>query len=502
MEIKMEIQKAAMIGAGSMGGGMTLLFAEHGLSISILDPSEETVDKLISSGECQGIPAGRLSKHTTYKSLCASLDKEKVFFFSLPHGTVGDDVIRSLKPFLEKGDIIVDCSNEDWAHTERRQGELVGMGVYYIGMGVSGGYQAARRGPSMSPGGQDAALDLVLPFLKKVAAKDADGRSCVAKIGQGGAGHYVKMVHNGIEHAMMSSISEAWAIMEKHLGMSYREIGDEFDRWNASGELKNTFLVKIGADICEKKNKKGNYVLADVQDKVVQDIDGTEGTGIWSNTQAIDLHIPAPTLAVAHSLRLASADRAQRVHAESVFGKDTFGSATKIKFSDYLEKAAFLDDLRVAVYINCLTSYIQGMNIISAADISHKWNISYSSIVQIWRAGCIIQADYIASLLESIYAEPRKDHNLLYEDKIAAELKKGFEALKRIVLRTTDANAVLPSLSASLEYLKYAANTDLPTAFYEAEMDYFGKHMYDSKSLDHGPGKPETGKHHFEWKPA
>jgi len=188
-----------MIGAGSMGGGMTLLLAEKGIAVSISDPSSETVDKLISSAETQGIPTSLLSKHSDYSSLCNSLASPKVIFFSLPHGTIGDKVVEELHPYLEKGDIIVDCSNEEWENTQRRQGKLVAQGVYYIGCGVSGGYQAARRGPSMCPGGQEEALNLLMPLFEKMAAKAEDGSPCVGRIGEGGSGHYVKMIHNGIE---------------------------------------------------------------------------------------------------------------------------------------------------------------------------------------------------------------------------------------------------------------------------------------------------------------
>ena len=187
-----------MIGAGSMGGGLALLMAEKGLSVSIQDPSEATVDALLRSAEDQGL-TNKLTKHETYEDLCSSLSSPKIIFFSLPHGTTGDTVVSGLHPYLAKGDIIVDCSNEEWENTQRRQGKLIAQGVYYIGCGVSGGYQAARRGPSMCPGGEEKALDLCMPLFEKIAARAEDGSPCVAKIGEGGAGHYVKMIHNGIE---------------------------------------------------------------------------------------------------------------------------------------------------------------------------------------------------------------------------------------------------------------------------------------------------------------
>lgn len=215
---------------------MALLFAEHDVSVSLQDPSEDSMNRIKAEADKAGI-GDRISVHKDYKSLCSSLDKPKVFVFSLPHGDAGDKVLEGLEPFLDKGDIIIDAGNEHWMNTERRQGKAVLRGIRYIGMGVSGGYQAARRGPSMCPGGDDESLDIVLPLLRKVAAKDGKGNPCVGRAGLGGAGHYVKMLHNGIEHGMMSAVSEAWSMMVHGLGMSYPEVAEEFRRWNSDGEL-------------------------------------------------------------------------------------------------------------------------------------------------------------------------------------------------------------------------------------------------------------------------
>lgn len=246
-----------MIGCGSMGGGMALLFAEDGVQVNLSDPSVEAMDAVIEKAETAGYN-GKIRKHTgtynslrfgalktladldlDYDSLCKSLSEPRLLVFSLPHGGVGDKVLEGLMPKLSKGDIILDCGNEHFANTERRQHKCKDTGVRYIGCGVSGGYQAARAGPSMCPGGDESALKEVLPLLQKVAAKDREGKPCVGIIGKGGAGHYVKMIHNGIEHGMMSAICEAWGIMRK-MGMGYEEIGEVFKNWNASGELVRT----------------------------------------------------------------------------------------------------------------------------------------------------------------------------------------------------------------------------------------------------------------------
>ncbi|KAL8735956.1 MAG: hypothetical protein Q9166_000518 [cf. Caloplaca sp. 2 TL-2023] len=485
-----------MIGCGSMGGGMALLFAEHGITVFLNDPSEETMDQLIAMAKKDGL-ADRLQKHNTYNELCKSLGSPKVFVFSLPHGTVGDSVVDGLHPYLTKGDIIIDASNENWQNTQRRQGKLVPQGVYYIGMGVSGGYQAARRGPSMCPGGEERALDIVMPLLRQVAAKDSQGNPCVGKVGTGGSGHYVKMIHNGIEHGMMSALAEAWQIMNLGLRMHYDEIADEFARWNDDGELKGTFLVSIGADICRQKDEQGRHVLSIVEDKVVQDVDGTEGTGIWSQLEAVRLHVPAPSLTTAHFIRLASAFRTDRKHVKEAFG----GQFPVQEWNEAnREKKAVLENLRRAVYAAFLASFVEGINIIDQAGRENRWDIDYAAVVQIWRNGCIIKADYITDMLAEIFSQPDADLDLLHNARVAQELKHAFPALKEIVAKAVEHNAIVPSLSATLEFLKYSTNTILPTQFYEAQLDYFGKHMFDLKSEP--AGKPETGKHHFEWKLA
>ena len=307
------------------------------------------------------------------------------------------------------------------------------------------------------------------------------------------------MFHNGIEHGMMSAISKAWQVMNVCLGMSYDQIGEELAKWIKDGELRGTFLVDIGVQICHQKDKQGTHVLGEIRDEVVQDVDGTEGTGIWSNAEAIRLHVPSPSLTSARYIRIVSADRAQHVEVKKTvhvhYPQENIAHSAE-------ERKAFLEDLRLAVYEACLCSYIQGINIIEKADRANKWDINMSTIVQIWRAGCTIQWDFLADLLEDHFKEHAENEkwNLLFEKRFGDELNQAFEPLKKVVTKGTEVNAVIPCLSATLEYMKYASNTALPTSFYEAELDYFRKHMFDLKS--EGAGLPKTGKHHFEWKLA
>jgi 6-phosphogluconate dehydrogenase len=266
-------------------------------------------------------------------------------------------------------------------------------------------------------------------------------------------------------------------------------------------------LISIGADLSHKrdtgedsKNKEQPLVISEVLDKVVQDVTGEEGTGVWSNTEAIQLHVPAFTLNVAHALRLASAYRGDRLKAHDIASGGF--APQKLTVED---KDAFLEDLRQATYSACLASYIQGMHVISRADQEHKWHINYANIWKIWRAGCIIQADYISdNILKPILLKPSvlaHDIHLLFHKHVAEDIRKTYPALRRIVAKAVETDQVTPALSASLEYYKIVTGTDLPTSFYEAELDYFGAHMFDKKG-EQGTEGPMEGKYHFEWKPV
>lgn len=360
----------------------------------------------------------------------------------------------------------------------------------------------------MSPGGDKKTIEEIMPLLKKFSAKDArTGDPCVAYIGPRGAGHYVKMVHNGIETGMLSAICEAWSLMHHSLNMSNDEIGDLFAEWNSDGKMRNSYLVQIASEICKtKKTKKGDghgegtgtsgYVLDDILDKVVQDDDGSEGTCEWSVKEAADRHVACPSMAAAQFFRVASGDRDQRLR---VAEKIDIPQPGKLSSED---KKKFLVSLHEAVYGVFLASYCQGLELIARASVDEKWDINLATCIKIWRAGCIIQEEYIADLLEPILSDTRI-MNVKLVKEVAAELHTSYAPLKSIVQKSLEIDAVVPTLSATLEYLKIVSGRNLPTQFMEAQMDFFGAHAYDKhgrKSED--PGKASKGRHHYEWRPA
>lgn len=505
-----------VVGAGNMGSMMTFAFAEMGLDVSVWDVSGRNIDKLMEHvrkaqpGHFKGTITGYKDIDQFTKSL-EGRGERKLFMFSITHGHPADSVLAQIKHDLKAGDIIMDGGNENYRRTERRQRELEPLGVKWIGMGVSGGYQSARRGPSLSPGGDKQAIEIVLPLLEKYSAKDRrTGLPCVTYVGPGGSGHFVKMVHNGIEGGMLSTTCEAWALLHNGLGMSYDEIGDVFAKWNEKGELLNTYLLAIGADMCHKrKSAEGDghgegvdpndgYVLDDVLDKVVQDDDDTEGTPYWTVMDTAARHISAPTIACAHYLRIASGNRDQRVRV-----------AEKLKipppkaFTEVKDKDAFIETLRRAVYASYLASFCQGLELIARASHDEGWGINLGKCIQIWRAGCIIQSEYIADMIQPILSSDVQIMNMKLIDEVAAELHRNYEPLKEIILKTTEINGYAPAMSATLEYLKYESGTMLPTKFMEAQMDYFGAHAYNKPGVPgEDPGPTKKGPHHYEWKPA
>ncbi|KAH7276259.1 hypothetical protein FSOLCH5_005068 [Fusarium solani] len=473
----MEITKVGIIGAGTMGGAVALLFADYGLDVSVHDTSHSSLEKVASDAQAAGL-SERVHICKDYDALCQGLGTPKVFMISLPNGRPGDAVVKQLQPHLTKGDILIDASNENYERTQSRQDILRPLGVAYIGLGISGGSFGARYGPSLMPGGEKWAVEQVLPLLARIAAKDDHGRPCVTNIGPGGSGHFVKMIHNGIEHGIMSSLCEAWELMDKCLKMTGDEIGQVFDSWHAEGELRGNFLVSISGPICRTKSRiDGGSLLHQIRDAVVQDANDSEGTGVWANVEAVASHVPAPSLTTAHYLRLASADVHQRSAVNASIG--SFSPQPFEVAPD--QRASILEQLRQAVYVTSLVCFIQGFDVLERKNRQEDWGVDMTRVLAVWRAGCIIKSDYLFDLLETAYAQNFSAHPLCRQE-IADEIKKFWPSLKAIVLEGLKADAHVPCLSATLEYLKYIGGTDLPTCFSEAQLDSFGAHGFDLKT--------------------
>ncbi|PRP83654.1 6-phosphogluconate dehydrogenase, decarboxylating [Planoprotostelium fungivorum] len=491
-----EMDHIGIIGAGSMGLNMSLLFADHDIRVSVFDVSGKNIDQLHDLLESDEKQRKFVTGYKELKDFMNSFKGEKTLLLSLTHGKPVDEVLSKLREYLKKGDTIIDGGNEWYLETERRQKEMKDIGVGYIGTGVSGGYQSARRGPSLSPGGDRVAYDKVKHLLEKIAARDGDA-PCVDYVGVGGSGHYVKMVHNGIEQGMLSITSEAHEIMKSVLGFSHERIARTFTEWNSHGPLRNNFLVRICGEIAARKDDKDKFIVDVIEDRVVQDSDASEGTGVWTVKEAGERHVPCPTITSAHFLRTASAHRDDREKIHEQWKKIRDEPKQTIEAPERI-----VELLESAVHAGFLASFIQGMNLVAQASIDFGWKLHLPTILKVWRNGCIIEAEYINQVLSEAFADQSKGseplRHVATSPRIAQEINDSYSALRRIVLIALHQDAHVPALSASLEYFKYEASLHLPTAFMEAQLDYFGGHSYDLVSEDNL--KIEKGHHHTEWK--
>ncbi|KAL4749790.1 hypothetical protein BDW72DRAFT_204456 [Aspergillus terricola var. indicus] len=488
-EVVSKFQRIGIVGSGNMGSMMAFAFSEIGLDVSVWDVKYDNVQQLLDSAKNTNY-SGKIEGFEDVSKFTQSLEgkgERKIFLFSITHGDPADSVLDMIKKDLKNGDIILDGGNENYRRTEARQKICEEIG-------------SARRGPSLSPGGNKEALDLVMPLLELYAGKDAkSGQPCVTRIGPKGSGHFVKMVHNGIEGGMLSALAEAWSLLHYGRGLGYEEIADLFESWNKEGELRNNYLLEIGAELLRVKKTPegdgkgegvgdGGYVLDDVLDKVVQDDDNTEGTPYWSVMESASRHISAPTLATAHFMRIASGNRIERLEVAKQL---RLPSPSPIRGMKDIE--AFKEHLHSAVYASFLASFCQGLELIARASEDEGWDIDLGKCLQIWRSGCIIRSEGIADILQPAVSGNKGIKNMKYIDTVAQELHRTFPSLKEIVMAAIDSDHYIPAISATLEYLKYEGGTNLPTKFMEAQMDFFGAHGYNLPGVpgeDPGPVNP------------
>jgi 6-phosphogluconate dehydrogenase len=397
----------------------------------------------------------------------------------VPAGMAVEQVMQQVQNVLSPGDIIIDGGNSNFTDSNRRSKTLRKQGLKYIGLGVSGGEEGALKGPSLMPGGHPEAWKEVKPLLQSISAQLADGSQCCEWMGPDGAGHFVKMVHNGIEYGDMQLVCEAFHILRQGLGFSYPEIKEIFAEWN-QGELKS-YLIEITADILGKTDPETNKPVLDV----ILDVAGQKGTGKWTAQTALDLSVAIPQIAEAVFARNLSAIKNERIKAATVFGEN---SSTK-----NLNSTNFVEDLRRAVYAAKICSYAQGFNLIQKAAKEFNWTLNLADIAQVWRGGCIIRAEFLADLKKAFSGNDNSKHLLLTDFAISALNGVTRNSWRKVVKTAIDLKIPVPSMSSALNYFDGFCSENLPANLLQAQRDYFGAHTFERVD------KPREQFFHFDW---
>ena len=453
-----------MIGLGVMGSNLLLNMADHGFSVIGFDLNSSKTAAFESSANKGTIVKGV----NTLEEMVSQLKRPRKFMMLVPAGKPVDDVIDNLKPLLEEGDIIIDGGNSHYTDTIRRINYVKDKKFHFMGIGISGGEQGARTGPSIMPGGDMEAYKEVEPILKSVAAKVND-KPCVAYLGKGAAGHFVKMVHNGIEYAIMQLISEAYELLHHGLGLTNDELHEVFNQWN-HGEMKS-FLIEITAEIFTKKDDKSSEMLVDV----ILDKAGAKGTGKWTSQEGLDLPIPIPTIDMAVMMRNLSSLKEQRVNASKLYGN----TIKKINS----DKTGFINQVSDALFFGTLISYAQGLSMLTLASKELLMDIPLPEVVRVWSGGCIIRSALLP-IFEKVFLNNKDIPNILLDDEIAQLLKSKLESAKKVIATAIDNEYPISALSISLNYFNAYKREILPVNLIQAQRDFFGAHTYQRKDME------------------
>jgi 6-phosphogluconate dehydrogenase len=464
-------QHFGIVGLGVMGENLALNIVSKGFSVVGFDLDGKKVEHFAKRTEGKDALSVR-----TVTEFLANLEVPRRILMMVPAGKAVDAVIADLKPYLSPGDLLIDGGNTLFTDTARRIKELEGTGILYVGSGVSGGEEGALKGPAIMPGGNLEAWPLVKPVLQAIAAKAEDGTPCCDWIGGGGAGHFVKMVHNGIEYADMQMICEAYWLMARLLDMSADEMSQVFAEWN-QGEL-SSYLVSITADILAKKDPETGKPVVDI----ILDTAEQKGTGKWTAQIALDLGTSAPTIADAVFARTMSAIKQERVAAS----KELSGPA--VRFTG--DKKAFIESIRKALFASKICSYAQGFQLLRAADAEHKWELNYGTISSLWRAGCIIRAQFLGQIKTAYERNPKLANLLL--DPYFRDVVTGYQSAWREVVSVSVLNGIsVPAFMSALAYFDGYRSASLPANLLQGQRDYFGAHTYQRVDKD--------GKFHTQW---
>jgi len=468
MEKKADI---GLIGLAVMGQNLVLNIADHGYTVAVYNRTIEKVDTFIN-----GPAAGKaiIGAHSV-EEFVASLSRPRRIILLVKAGPVVDAFIDQLLPHLEAGDIVIDGGNSHFPDTIRREAALREKGFLFIGTGVSGGEEGARFGPSIMPGGNSKAWPHVKEILQSISAKTPDGSPCCDWVGDGGSGHYVKMVHNGIEYGDMQMISEAYQLMKDGLGMSNAEMHDVFAQWNTT-EL-DSFLIEITTNIMKFADDDGGPLVEKILDAA-----GQKGTGKWTAISALDLGMPVTLIGEAVFARALSALKEERVAASKALeGPEpgtVYGTFTG-------EKVAFLEDIRKALLASKIISYAQGFMLMTAAAAEHGWTIDYGAVANMWRGGCIIRSVFLGDIKKAYDDDPNLD-NLMLADYFKNTLHSCQRSWRTVVANAALMGIPVPALGAALSFYDGYRSARLPANLLQAQRDYFGAHTYERTDRPRG----------------
>ena len=464
-----------VVGLAVMGRNLALNVESRGYTVAVYNRSSARTEDLVQTHSDKKFVPGY-----TVEEFVKSIKAPRRILLMVKAGAGTDAVIEELLPFLEKGDILIDGGNTFFEDTMRRSEKLAQSGINFIGMGVSGGELGALQGPSMMPGGQRDAYDLVEPILKEIAAKaPEDGKPTVAYIGPNGAGHYVKMVHNGIEYGDMQLIAESYDLLKRLLKLDKDALAGTFAEWN-KGEL-DSYLIEITADILTRDDDLGSgKPMVDM----ILDRAGNKGTGKWSSQSALEVGAPQSLITESVYARYISAMKDDRVAASKVLAGPEFSFEGDVE--------ATVEDIREALYFGKIMSYAQGFDQLRMASDHYDWDLQYGELAQLWRAGAIIRARFLQRITDA-YDNEAGLHNLLLDPYFKDVAEKYQAAARRVIALATAAGVPVPSLSAAVAYFDSYRSEVLPANLIQAQRDYFGAHTYERTD------KPAGEMYHYSW---
>ncbi|EMI12187.1 MULTISPECIES: NADP-dependent phosphogluconate dehydrogenase [Bacillus] len=467
----MSKQQIGVVGLAVMGKNLALNIESRGFSVSVYNRSSSKTEEFLQESQGKNV-VGTYS----IEEFVQSLETPRKILLMVKAGAATDATIQSLLPHLEKGDILIDGGNTYYKDTQRRNQELAESGIHFIGTGVSGGEEGALKGPSIMPGGQKEAHELVKPILEAISAK-VDGEPCTTYIGPDGAGHYVKMVHNGIEYGDMQLISESYFILKHVAGLSADELHEVFSEWN-KGEL-DSYLIEITADIFTKVDEETNQPLVDV----ILDKAGQKGTGKWTSQSSLDLGVPLPIITESVFARYISAMKDERVEASQLIeGPKPAQSAEN--------KQELIEAVRKALFMSKICSYAQGFAQMKAASDEYNWDLKYGEIAMIFRGGCIIRAAFLQQIKEAYDRNPELKNLLL--DPYFKDIVESYQSsLRKVISLAVEQGVPVPSFSSALAYFDSYRTAVLPANLIQAQRDYFGAHTYERTDKE--------GVFHTEW---